>query len=111
MLCSRCVHPRSVLDSRQAPALGGAPAIAFESSTEQHAMNPEAGVGSGLGMGDAHALAVAIQLHPTDPDAALADYERWRRPAVAPYLAVGSKGVRVVRGGELRDEERWPPIA
>lgn len=42
MLCSRCVHPRSVLDSRQAPALGGAPAIAFESSTEQHAMNPEA---------------------------------------------------------------------
>jgi 2-polyprenyl-6-methoxyphenol hydroxylase-like FAD-dependent oxidoreductase len=76
-----------------------------------HAMNPEAGIGSGLGMGDAQALAIAIGQNRDDPDRALAEYERWRRPAVAPYLAIGSQGVRVVRGGELRDEERWPPPA
>lgn len=74
-----------------------------------HAMNPEAGIGSGLGMGDAQALGIAIARNPDDPDLALAEYERWRRPAVAPYLAVGSQGVRVVRGGEIGDEERWPP--
>ncbi len=74
-----------------------------------HAMNPEAGIGSGLGMGDAHALAVGIGQNPADPDRALSEYERWRRPALAPYLAIGSQGVRVARGGELRDEERWPP--
>jgi 2-polyprenyl-6-methoxyphenol hydroxylase-like FAD-dependent oxidoreductase len=76
-----------------------------------HAMNPEAGIGSGLGMGDAQALGIAIARHRDDPDRALAEYERWRRPAVAPYLAIGSKGVRVIRGGEVRDEERWPPPA
>lgn len=76
-----------------------------------HAFNPEAGIGSGLGMGDAQALAIAIAQNRSDPDRALAEYERWRRPALAPYLAVGSAGVRVVRGGELRDEERWPPPA
>jgi 2-polyprenyl-6-methoxyphenol hydroxylase-like FAD-dependent oxidoreductase len=74
-----------------------------------HAMNPEAGIGSGLGMADAQALAIAIGQNRDDPDRALAEYERWRRPAVAPYLAIGSQGVRVVRGGELRAEERWPP--
>ncbi|MFN8110254.1 MAG: FAD-dependent monooxygenase [Thermoleophilia bacterium] len=74
-----------------------------------HAMNPEAGIGSGLGMGDAHALAIAIGRNRDDPDETLAEYERWRRPAVAPYLAVGSQGVRVVSGDEPRDEERWPP--
>lgn len=74
-----------------------------------HAMNPEAGIGSGLGMGDALALAIAIERHPDDPDAALGDYERWRRPALAPYLAVGSQGVRVMTGRPARPEERWPP--
>lgn len=74
-----------------------------------HAMNPEAGIGSGLGMADAQALAIAIGRNGDDPDAALADYERWRRPAVAPYMAVGSQGVRVVRGGDVPPEERWPP--
>lgn len=74
-----------------------------------HALNPEAGIGSGLGMADAQALAIAIGQNREDPDAALADYERWRRPAVAPYLAVGSQGVRVVRGGGIPPEERWPP--
>lgn len=74
-----------------------------------HAMNPEAGIGSGLGMGDALALAIAVDGNPADPDAACREYEHWRRPAVAPYLAVGSQGTRVVRGGPVRDEERWPP--
>jgi 2-polyprenyl-6-methoxyphenol hydroxylase-like FAD-dependent oxidoreductase len=74
-----------------------------------HAMDPEAGIGSGLGMGDALALAVAVARNPDDPDAACADWEHWRRPALAPYLALGSKGVRVVRGGPLPPEERWPP--
>jgi 2-polyprenyl-6-methoxyphenol hydroxylase-like FAD-dependent oxidoreductase len=74
-----------------------------------HAMNPEAGIGSGLGMGDALALAVAVARNGDDPDAACRDYEHWRRPAVDPYLAVGSQGVRVVAGGPPRPEERWPP--
>ncbi|MEQ9093580.1 MAG: NAD(P)/FAD-dependent oxidoreductase [Miltoncostaeaceae bacterium] len=74
-----------------------------------HAMNPEAGIGSGLGMGDALALGVAIAANPDDPDAACADYERWRRPAVEPYLAMGSQAVRVHTGRPERPEERWPP--
>lgn len=74
-----------------------------------HAMNPEAGIGSGLGMGDALALAIAVARNGDDPDAACGDYERWRRPAVAPYLAVGSAGVRVDTGRPHRPEEDWPP--
>ncbi len=74
-----------------------------------HAMNPEAGIGSGLGMGDAQALAVAVSRNPGDADAACRDWEYWRRPALAPYLAMGSEGVRVVRGGDPRPEEVWPP--
>jgi 2-polyprenyl-6-methoxyphenol hydroxylase-like FAD-dependent oxidoreductase len=74
-----------------------------------HAMNPEAGIGSGLGMADAHALAIAIAQNADDADRALAEYERWRRPAVAPYLAVGSQGVRPLERREPSPEERWPP--
>jgi 2-polyprenyl-6-methoxyphenol hydroxylase-like FAD-dependent oxidoreductase len=76
-----------------------------------HAMNPEAGIGSGLGMGDAQALAIALGRNRDDPDAACRDYEHWRRPAVAPYLAVGSEGTRVRTGAAPRPEERWPPPA
>lgn len=76
-----------------------------------HAMDPEAGIGSGLGMGDAQALAIALARSPDDPDAACRDWEHWRRPALAPYLALGSAGVRVVRGGPAPPEERWPPAA
>lgn len=74
-----------------------------------HAFNPEAGIGSGLGMGDAQALAVAIANNPEDADAACREWEHWRRPALAPYLAMGSQAVRVVRGGDPRPEEEWPP--
>src|SRR5690606_301053 len=59
-----------------------------------HAIDPEAGVGSGLGLGDALALAVAVAANRDDPDAACRDYEFWRRPAVAPYEAVGAAGPR-----------------
>lgn len=76
-----------------------------------HAMNPEAGIGSGLGMGDAHALAVAVVRNPDDPDAACRDYETWRRPAVEPYIAaMANRGARVVTGAPGRSEERWPPV-
>ena len=74
-----------------------------------HAIDPETGIGSGLGMGDALALAVAVASAGDDPDRAASEYERWRRPAVAPYEAVGAEGTRLARGGPLPDEERWPP--
>ena len=45
-----------------------------------HAMDPESGVGAGLGFGDALQLARSIEVHPEDPDQACAHYERWRRP-------------------------------
>lgn len=74
-----------------------------------HFLGPEAGIGAGMGLGDAHALAQAIASHPDDADEACADYERWREPAVRPYEAVGAEGARIVRGGERPDGERWPP--
>jgi 2-polyprenyl-6-methoxyphenol hydroxylase-like FAD-dependent oxidoreductase len=77
-----------------------------------HAIDPEAGIGSGLGFGDALALAVAIERN-EDPDAACRDYEHWRRPAVAPYEAVGAAGARMPTlppGAERPPWERWPPI-
>ncbi|MGD9572852.1 MAG: FAD-dependent oxidoreductase [Thermoleophilia bacterium] len=74
-----------------------------------HAMNPEVGIGSGLGMGDAQALAIAIASNPDSPDAACAAYEHWRRPAIAPYLAVGGTASKVYATGRPPEEERWPP--
>jgi len=77
-----------------------------------HALTPEAGLGSGLGMGDALALAEAVRQHPDDPDAACASYEMWRRPAVAPYEAIRGSAVRMVPQGapaEKPPAERWPP--
>ena len=74
-----------------------------------HAIDPAAGVGAGLGFGDALALAIAIAGSGGDPDAACRDYEFWRRPAVAPYEALGGAGARIVRGGEKPAHERWPP--
>lgn len=78
-----------------------------------HAIDPEAGVGAGLGFGDALALAVAIAAAGVDPDRACREYERWRRPAVAPYEAIGAAGARMVppgAGAEKPDAERWPPV-
>ena len=75
-----------------------------------HAIDPEAGVGAGLGFGDGMALAVAVVRAGDDPDAACRDYELWRRPAVAPYQAIGAAGARIVRGGPPPPEEAWPPM-
>ncbi len=74
-----------------------------------HAMNPEVGIGSGLGMGDAQALAIAVAQNPDDPDAACRSYEHWRRPAIAPYLAVGGTASKVYATGRPPEHERWPP--
>ena len=59
--------------------------------------------------GDAQALSIAIARNPDDADAACRDWEHWRGPALVPYLAMGSAGVRVMRGGPSPSEERWPP--
>lgn len=74
-----------------------------------HFLGPEAGIGAGMGLGDAHALSRAIASHPADPDEACREYVRWREPAARPYEAVGAEGARLVRGGERPPEERWPP--
>jgi len=76
-----------------------------------HFLGPEAGIGAGLGLGDAHALAQAVATHRDDPDAACAEYERWRGPVVRPYEAVGAAGARIVRGGDKPAGEIWPPPA
>jgi 2-polyprenyl-6-methoxyphenol hydroxylase-like FAD-dependent oxidoreductase len=77
-----------------------------------HALTAETGVGAGLGLGDALALAEAVRRHPGDPDAACRAYEAWRRPAVAPYQALRVAGLRTVPAdapSEPPAEERWPP--
>ncbi|MEW6583867.1 MAG: NAD(P)/FAD-dependent oxidoreductase [Actinomycetota bacterium] len=77
-----------------------------------HSIDPESGVGAGLALGDAHALAVAIA-RSDGPDAACASYETWRRPFVEPYLAIGAQGSRIVFGTPGADRppvERWPPV-
>lgn len=76
-----------------------------------HFLGPEAGIGAGMGLGDAHALSMAVAAHPGDADEACREYVRWREPAARPYEAVGAEGARLVRGGERPPEERWPPVA
>jgi 2-polyprenyl-6-methoxyphenol hydroxylase-like FAD-dependent oxidoreductase len=75
-----------------------------------HFFGPETGVSSGIGLGDAHALAEAIAQNPDDPDAACLSYETWRAPAVRPYEANDPGRARMVLAGqvEARPEERWP---
>lgn len=76
-----------------------------------HFFGPETGVSSGIGLGDAHALAQAVQQNPTDPDAACRSYELWRLPVVRPYEAMDPGRERLVTAGNApgRPEERWPP--
>jgi 2-polyprenyl-6-methoxyphenol hydroxylase-like FAD-dependent oxidoreductase len=78
-----------------------------------HFFGPETGVCSGIGLGDAHALAEAIAQNPDDPDAACASYEMWRAPAVRPYEANDPGRQRIMVAGQVhaRPEERWPPPA
>ena len=76
-----------------------------------HFFGPETGVSSGIGLGDAHALAQAILQNPDDPDAACRSYELWRLPVVRPYEAMDPGRQRMVLAGDvhMRPEERWPP--
>jgi 2-polyprenyl-6-methoxyphenol hydroxylase-like FAD-dependent oxidoreductase len=76
-----------------------------------HPFGPETGIGAGLGLGDAQALAEAIARHPEDPDAACRDYEHWRAPAVRPYEAADPALERMapLDPSERPAAERWPP--
>ncbi len=76
-----------------------------------HFFGPETGVSSGIGMGDAHALAEAIRQHPDDPDGACRDFVMWREPVVRPYEAMDPGRARLKPGAipEGRPEDKWPP--
>ena len=78
-----------------------------------HFFGPETGVSSGIGLGDAHALAQAILQNPKNPDAACASYDVWRSPVVRPYEAADPGRMRVVVAGQVEPtpDERWPPAA
>lgn len=78
-----------------------------------HFLGPESGIGAGLGIADAHALAQAIAAEPDDPDAACRHYDTWWGPRVRPYEAIGNEGGRmpVPPGATRPPEERWPPAA
>jgi 2-polyprenyl-6-methoxyphenol hydroxylase-like FAD-dependent oxidoreductase len=76
-----------------------------------HFFGPETGASSGIGLGDAQALAEAIKQNPDDPDAACANFEMWRAPAVRPLEAMDPSRQRMLTHGQIqpRPEERWPP--
>jgi 2-polyprenyl-6-methoxyphenol hydroxylase-like FAD-dependent oxidoreductase len=77
-----------------------------------HFLGPEAGIGAGMGLADALALADAIAAHPDDPDEACRHYERWHGPRVRPYETIGAAGGRIApsQAGERPAAERWPPV-
>lgn len=76
-----------------------------------HFFGPETGISSGIGLGDAHALAEAIRQNPEDADKACHMYETWRAPAVRPYEANDPGRQRIMVAGQVEPtpEERWPP--
>jgi 2-polyprenyl-6-methoxyphenol hydroxylase-like FAD-dependent oxidoreductase len=76
-----------------------------------HFFGPETGISSGIGLGDAHALAQAVVMNQDDPDAACRSYETWRAPAVRPYEANDPGRQRVLVAGQVagRPDEVWPP--
>ena len=77
-----------------------------------HFFGPETGVGAGLGLGDAHALARAVAGEPGDPDAACTLYETWRAPVIRPYEAADPAAGRMsVPNVDRPPEERWPPVS
>lgn len=77
-----------------------------------HFFGPETGVSSGIGMGDAHALAEAIRQNPDNPDGACQAFETWRAPVVRPYEAMDPGRQRLnLTGPGPRDDEVWPPRA
>jgi 2-polyprenyl-6-methoxyphenol hydroxylase-like FAD-dependent oxidoreductase len=77
-----------------------------------HFFGPETGVGAGLGLGDAHALAEAVRQNPDDPDEACRVYCAWREPVIRPYEAMDPAGQRPPLPPDYvkPDVEKWPPI-
>lgn len=73
-----------------------------------HTFGPDTGVGAGIGLQDAHALAEAID-RSADADAACAAYAGWREPAVRPYEAMDPAWQRMGEIPPAAPEERWPP--
>jgi len=78
-----------------------------------HFFGPETGVSSGIGMGDAHALAEAVRQYPNDSDAVCQNFVTWRAPAVRPYEAMDPGRQRNLTIGQRQPQpgERWPPAA
>lgn len=74
-----------------------------------HFFGPETGIGAALGLGDARALAAAVAAHADDPDAACADYVRWREPQVRPYEATDPARALPPQMPLPPERERWPP--
>ena len=76
-----------------------------------HFFGPETGASSGIGLGDAQALAEAIRQNPADADAACTSFETWRVPAVRPLEAMDPSRQRMRSYGDVQPtpEERWPP--
>ncbi len=76
-----------------------------------HFFGPETGVSSGIGMGDAHALAEAIRQHPDNSDAAAQSFITWRSPVVRPYEAMdpGRQRKLTIGDREPGPGEAWPP--
>ncbi|MGD9694306.1 MAG: FAD-dependent oxidoreductase [Thermoleophilia bacterium] len=76
-----------------------------------HFFGPETGISSGIGLGDAHALAEAVGQNPDSADDACRSYETWRAPAVRPYEANDPGRQRIMIAGQVtgRPDEVWPP--
>ncbi len=76
-----------------------------------HFFGPETGVSSGIGMGDAHALAEAVRHYPNDSDAAAQSFITWRTPVVRPYEAMDPGRQRILTAGQRQPKpgEGWPP--
>lgn len=77
-----------------------------------HTFGPDTGVGAGVGLQDAHALAEAIARSP-GADAACARYMTWREPAVRPLEALDPAWTRIDPIPEPADRpaaEVWPPL-
>ena len=73
-----------------------------------HTFGPDTGVGAGIGLQDAHALAEAIARNP-DADTACESYVTWRDPAVRPYEAMDPAWQRMGEIPRATDAEAWPP--
>ena len=73
-----------------------------------HTFGPDTGVGAGIGLQDAHALAEAIA-RAGDADAACESYVTWREPAVRPYEAMDPAWQRMAEIPPAIPAEAWPP--